>query len=283
MSFELDEHEGGLKKGQRYEAFAKRADGAMAVLAFVFLVVWSARIAFREHLPGSVRATLLTIQGLVWLIFLVDLLIRVALHEQRWRFLLTHPLDVVAVIIPAARPLKILSVFASGTMLASRKGVVKSTQAVVIAVLLLLWISAVAMLDAERGHEGAQIVNFGDSIWWSLVTVTTVGYGDFAPVTVEGRVVATLLMLIGIALIGIVTATVAAWFVSLTQGAEEAREQEREEVTRTQLLERIDALEAKIDGLVQPSQGVSGLPHQTAPPAADAGRRRERSERPPNE
>ncbi|WP_062313763.1 potassium channel family protein [Demequina rhizosphaerae] len=275
MSFELGEHEGGLKKGAKYEAFAKRADGAMAVLAMVFLVVWSARIAFRDELPGSVRATLLTIQSLVWLVFIVDLVIRVAIHEQRWRFLLTHPLDVVAVIIPAARPLKILSVFASGTMLASRKGVVKSTQAVLIAVLLLLWIAAVAMLDAERGHEGAQIVNFGDAVWWALVTVTTVGYGDYAPVTIEGRVVATILMLIGIALIGIVTASVAAWFVSLTQGVEEekeeAREVEREEITRQQLLSRIGDLEAKLDELAgRGGPGASGLPHLTPKPPSDA-------------
>ncbi|WP_062316163.1 potassium channel family protein [Demequina maris] len=275
MSFELHEDEGGMKKGAKYEAFAKRADGTMAALALVFLVVWSARIAFRDELPSSVRATLLTIQSVVWLIFIVDLVIRVALHERRWRFLLTHPLDVIAVLIPAARPLKILSVFTSGTMLASRKGVVKSTQAILIAVLLLLWIASVAMLDAERGHQGAQIVNIGDAVWWALVTVTTVGYGDYAPVTIEGRVVATILMLIGIALIGIVTASVAAWFVSLTQGADEerdnAREEAREEVTRQQLLSRINDLETKLDEIAsRGGPGASGLPHLTPKPPTDA-------------
>ncbi|WP_062464165.1 potassium channel family protein [Demequina soli] len=275
MAFDLEEHEGGLRKGEKYAAFAQRADGAMAVLAFVFLVVWSARIAFREYLPGSLRATLLTVQGIIWLIFLADLLIRVALHEQRFRWLLSHPLDVLAVIIPAARPLKVLTVFASGTMLASRKGVVKSTQAVVIAVVLLLWIGAVAMLDAERGHDGAQIVNFGDALWWALVTMTTVGYGDYAPVTVQGRIIATIIMLLGVALIGVVTASVAAWFVSLTQGQEDAREEAREEVTRTQLLDRIGVLEAKLDEIAGRSgPGASGLPHLTPQaPKKPQGRR----------
>ncbi|MDN4476847.1 potassium channel family protein [Demequina sp. SYSU T00192] len=278
MTFDLGEHEGGLRKGEKYNAFAKRADGAMAVLAFVFLIVWSTRIVLRDELPGGVRATLLTIQGAIWLVFLADLVIRVALHEQRFKFLLTHPLDVIAVIIPAARPLKVLSVFASGTMLASRKGVVKSTQAVLIAVLLLLWIASVAILEAERGHQDAQIENFGDAIWWALVTVTTVGYGDLAPVTVQGRIIATILMLLGIALIGIVTASVAAWFVSLTQGEEEqrddAREEAREEVTRQQLLSRIGDLEAKLDEIAgRGGPGASGLPHLTPKPPGDAGPR----------
>jgi len=275
VTFDRDEDEGGLRKGDKYKAYERAADRTMAVLAFVFLVVWSARIAGRDWLPGSVRATLLTIQGLVWLVFIADMVIRVVLHQQRFRFLLTHPLDVIAVIIPAARPLKLLSVFTSGTMLASRKGAVKSTQAVLISVLLLLWIGAVAILEAERGHPDAQIENFGDAIWWALVTVTTVGYGDLAPVTVQGRVVATVLMLLGIALIGVVTATVAAWFVNLTQGAEEereeAREEAREEVTRTQLLDRIGELEDKIDRIAgREGPGASGLPHMTpqAPPRA---------------
>lgn len=245
---------------ERLKAYEKRADFAMAAMALAFLFVWSARVAFRDEIPGAVRATLLTIQGFIWLAFIVDIVIRLTIAPQKWTFLRTHPLDVLAVFIPAARPLKILAVFTSGTMLASRKGAVKSTQAILISVVLLLWIGAVSILEAERDAVGAQITNFGDALWWALVTMTTVGYGDFAPITVEGRLVATVLMLLGIALIGVITASVAAWFVALTEGEEE----DRDAVTRTQLLGRLAELEAKLDAIAaREDQAASGLPHQT--------------------
>lgn len=76
-----------------------------------------------------------------------------------------------------------------------------------------LLLGAVAVLDAERGSPGANINTFGDALWWAASTVTTVGYGDRYPVTTEGRVIAVLLMLVGIALVGSITASVAAWFV----------------------------------------------------------------------
>jgi voltage-gated potassium channel len=73
-----------------------------------------------------------------------------------------------------------------------------------------------------------------DSLWWAIVTMTTVGYGDVFPVTPLGRAVATILMLLGIGLLAVVTATVAAYFVEQDEGSELADFRER--------LDRIESL-----------------------------------------
>ena len=70
---------------------------------------------------------------------------------------------------------------------------------------LLIFSAALAVLDAERGAKGANITNFGDAVWWSVTTMSTVGYGDEYPVTTTGRLVAVALMIGGVALLGVVT------------------------------------------------------------------------------
>ena len=84
-----------------------------------------------------------------------------------------------------------------------------------------MFVASLAVLDAERGADAATIRTFGDALWWATTTVTTVGYGDLFPVTTEGRWVAAGLMLAGIALIGVVTATVASWLLERVRDIEE--------------------------------------------------------------
>jgi voltage-gated potassium channel len=91
---------------------------------------------------------------------------------------------------------------------------------------LLIFTSAVSVLEAERGVEGANIQNFPDALWWALASVTTVGYGDRFPVTEDGRFVATLLMLVGIGLFSSLTALLAAWVLGENQKKEEAKLEE---------------------------------------------------------
>jgi voltage-gated potassium channel len=71
------------------------------------------------------------------------------------------------------------------------------------------WVVALS----ERHSGQGNIHDFGTALWWAIVTVTTVGYGDHFPVTAVGRLVATVMMMVGIGLIGTLTATVASIFV----------------------------------------------------------------------
>ena len=86
---------------------------------------------------------------------------------------------------------------------------------------LILFVASLAVLEAERGKPGATIKNFGDAIWWAISTVTTVGYGDRYPVTTAGRFVAAGLMVAGIALVGVVTASFASWLLDRVRQVEE--------------------------------------------------------------
>ncbi len=83
-------------------------------------------------------------------------------------------------------------------------------------------VALLAVLDAERGHKDANISTIGDAMWWTISTLTTVGYGDRYPRTTAGRLVAVGLMVAGIALLGTVTATLATWFSAAVAEESEA-------------------------------------------------------------
>ncbi|MEV0177509.1 potassium channel family protein [Streptomyces sp. NPDC050803] len=108
-----------------------------------------------------------------------------------------------------------------------------------------------AVVAAEEGARGANLTTYPKALWWSVETATTVGYGDFYPVTFWGRVVAAVVMVVGITTYGMVTAALATWFVGREQKrrhrlAHDAHEL-RDETAR-ELHERFDRLERMLAG-----------------------------------
>ncbi|OIJ62864.1 potassium channel family protein [Streptomyces mangrovisoli] len=110
--------------------------------------------------------------------------------------------------------------------------------AVLVAVMVL---GSWAVVAAEDGAHRATITSYPLALWWSVETATTVGYGDLYPVTPWGRVVAVVVMVVGITTYGMVTAALATWFVGREQKRRERAHRLREE-TRA-LHERFDRLE----------------------------------------
>lgn len=230
---------------ERGVAYARRADPIMAWLAMVFLVVFTGVVVWTDMPPG-LRVVCAILQVLIWLVFFTDLAVRVTLADRRARWLMTHPLDVLAVLWPAFRPLKILAVIGDRRFRAD-KAVVRTTRAVVVASVLLIWVCSVAVLAAERGVAGSSIETIGDAVWWAFVTIATVGYGDMVPVTTAGRAIGIVLMVVGLAMVGIITASIASWFVASQQGEAHEGDISRDAEHR----ERIKELEAKIDRLIE--------------------------------
>jgi voltage-gated potassium channel len=126
--------------------------------------------------------------------------------------------------LPLLRPLQLLRVFALARVLqrsATRSLIGRVSVYVAGSARMAVALDAVAVLDAEEDSAEANIRSIGDALWWACTTVTTVGYGDRYPVTTQGRVIAVALMLVGIAFVGAMTASIAAWLV------EQVREQDR--------------------------------------------------------
>ena len=80
--------------------------------------------------------------------------------------------------------------------------------------------AAVTLLEHDQAQSSTKIDGFGTALWWAVVTVTTVGYGDVAPVTLGGRALGVALMVVGIGIFGMFTASVAARFVESDSDAD---------------------------------------------------------------
>lgn len=199
----------------RVEKWERRTEVPLVLLALAFLVAYAWPI-LDPTVDRSTRELLDATSWTVWAAFALDLVVRVGLAEQRVRYLRDHWYDVALVALPMLRPLRLLRLLALARML--NRGVAGSlanrvTVYVVGVALAAVGLGALAVLDAERDADGANLVTIGDALWWAATTVTTVGYGDYYPVTVTGRLVALCLMLVGIAVVGSVTASVASWFI----------------------------------------------------------------------
>ncbi|MBB1018462.1 two pore domain potassium channel family protein [Dietzia sp. DQ11-71] len=151
-----------------------------------------------------------------WVLFAVDFVVRLALAERRGPWLLRHWYDLAVIALPVLRPLRLLRLVTLLGGMRRSAGTVVRGQAITYAAgwtVVLLVVSSLAVLNAERGAPGASIQTWGESLWWATVTVTSVGYGDYSPVTPVGRTIAVGLMFGGIALLGVVTATLASWLL----------------------------------------------------------------------
>lgn len=156
----------------------------------------------------------------------LDLLVRLALAPQRLRYLARHWLDVLIVALPLLRPLRLLRLVTLLRVLNRRATIGLRGRVAVYVVggaLLLAFCGGLAVLDAERSNPEANIVTFSDAMWWAATTMTTVGYGDRYPTTGAGRLAAVALMLGGIAVLGLVTATLASWLVEQVRVVEQGR------------------------------------------------------------
>jgi voltage-gated potassium channel len=196
------------------DRWERRTEWPLALVAVVFLVLYSVEVLFQPH--GREAHIVWLASWLVWGFFVVDYIVRLALAPERPRWFVRHLFDLLIVALPMMRPLRLLRfVVLVGALQKAVGDAVRGRILIytMTGTLLLIYVASLAVLDAERDRPGTNINSFGNAVWWAVTTVTTVGYGDLYPVTITGRVVAALLMIGGISLIGVVTASIASWIV----------------------------------------------------------------------
>lgn len=216
--------------------------------AVAFLLAYAMSVLVRP--AGAAAIVAEVVMWVTWVLFATDFLVRLVLVEHRARWLLTHWYEVAVIVLPMLRPLRLLRlVTLLGFMQRSTGAAVRGQVAAYAAgwTAVLLVVSSLAMLDAERGVPGSTIQTYGEALWWSAVTVTTVGYGDYSPVTPVGRAIAVGLMIAGIALLGMVTATLASWIADRV-GEQSGAHQAATRAQVSELSDEIAALRRQLSG-----------------------------------
>ncbi|WP_033542864.1 potassium channel family protein [Planococcus sp. CAU13] len=166
----------------------------------------------------STNENFIRIDWAIWVVFVLDYLIRVSRSENKWTYIKQHPFELIGIIpldsiFRAARIVRVFRVIrliGIGTRYSAPVYKLLKTNGldkVLIVALILLFLVPIPIVFLEPSID-----TFADALWWAIVTTTTVGYGDISPETPVGRILAIILMLIGIGIIGTLTSAITSFF-----------------------------------------------------------------------
>jgi voltage-gated potassium channel len=237
----------------RLAAYTARTQTPLDVLAL--LTLWIVLVPPRDFGGASTIAWIGRI-GLS-VIYAIDFTIRTSLARRHWRYARTNMLSAFVVLFPPLRVVLSLrlvrSVFRRGNL----------DRFLLVAAVLVLN-GALVVYFFERDAAGSNIHTVGQSVWWAITTVSTVGYGDYYPVTVGGKVAAALIMAIAVLTLAVVTAQVAASFMDQAARRREASSAATPagpELSLDDVMHRLARIEALLtEHLSANLRGESGAP-----------------------
>ncbi|HUF53164.1 MAG TPA: potassium channel family protein [Dehalococcoidia bacterium] len=252
------------RRADMLHRFEEATEWPLLLLALILIPLLTIQFAFNPS--DSADTAIETALWIIWAIFAVELGIRTYLVERKIPYLVRHWYDVLIVIVPFLRPLRIarsaraarllrlsraapfiVKAFASTHDLIRHRGL----EWVIAAGIIIVFAGSAVVLAFEQSSEGP-INDYGTALWWAMTTVTTVGYGDATPVTPEGRGVAILLMLVGIAFFSWITANIAAFLVEFGGG-------ETHGVTTHDLMAKLEEMETEIKALRAEQNGEAPI------------------------
>ena len=239
--------------GGRLAAYQARTEMPLDLLALFML--WFVVVP-PGHYSHDVRGIWWVLRIALSVVYGIDLAIRSVLSERPGRYALTNPLALAAVLFPPVR-----AIFSFRLVRAMfRRG---HLPRFLLTAAVLVLDGAIIVYLYERDVPHSSIHTLGESLWFSVVTVTTVGYGDYTPVTVSGRITAVFIMLVGLLTLAVVTAQVASNFVvqgpSRTQRSPQP-EMAPAEVTLAELDRRLARIEELLTVSAPSSQRTAKAP-----------------------
>ena len=196
------------------------------LLLFIFCVA-SVVLAIRDFTVGLTKSMQI-VDWIIYGLFVADYVIRLIMAESKKTFFRENIIDLIAILpfnslFRALRLLRFVKLFRMAKLI--RLGAVsgrfmKRSERFVDTngFKYVLVVCAIAVLLAATAMTYIEHMNFLDALWWAFVTATTVGYGDISPASGTGRIVAAMLMLVGIGLIGSLTSTITSFFLKEDQG-----------------------------------------------------------------
>jgi voltage-gated potassium channel len=199
----------------------------MALVLSVYVLI-ALLVDIIVPLPTEISRMLTIVDNGVCIFFLVEFFIRLFRADNKLKFMKWGWIDLISSIpdveylrvgraFRLIRLLRILRAFRSAKHLMSfvfqNKAKGAFTSVIILAVILVIF-SSISILQFESDDPNGNIKTAEDAIWWSYVTITTVGYGDKFPVTSGGRIIGAILMTAGVGLFGTLTAYVSSWFLA---------------------------------------------------------------------
>lgn len=240
---------------ERLEAYVARSQGGLDLFALFTLWIIAVPISSIGDGPDRTWAGI-ALRLSISAVFAVDMAIRAHLAPRSFAYLRTHPLGLLAVVFPPVRVVFSLRLITS----LFRRGHIQRFLA---AALILLLDGVLIVYFYERSAPGANITTLGDALWWAIVTVTTVGYGDAYPVTFGGRIAATGIMALGVLTLAVITAEVSSSYMEQARRRRRSAKAPADEPLQlhhlTALHERLDRIEAGLTREADSEQLGRGL------------------------
>jgi voltage-gated potassium channel len=237
-------------RGESMQRYERMTAGPMVVISLLFVGLLLYPIAVPTS--AAAAADLRAANWLLWAVFAIDYIVRFTLAPSKRSFVRQNLIDLAIVVLPLLAPLRVFSglralrVLRAITVLSliartqrTSRNIVNAQNigSTILILLVVVAIGAALEFQFERGAPGATINSFADALWWAVSTVTTVGYGDKYPVTLEGRGFAALLMFVGIGTASLLAAGLTTVFVG-----REAQHDTKAILEKLDLIERALAL-----------------------------------------